>query len=75
MKDFEYIPKVGDKVVANRKDNTQIRGSYIVGPVFETTPDSCRIITNKGTDIEGDYWLPYSEWKFSKLGFCEVENV
>jgi len=61
-----YIPKLGDSVGAKRKDKS-ISPKMIVGPVTEVYTDACRIVTNPGTEIEGNFYLPYSDWDFQFL--------
>ena len=65
--DRPYIPQVGDSVCARRKVKSSIYANTIVGPVIETWPNACRIVTNKGTDIEGDFQLFFTDWKFQFL--------
>lgn len=62
-----YVPMVGDSVAARRKVKSEIYPNLIVGPVIETWESACRIVTNKGTEIEGDFQLFYGDWKFQFL--------
>jgi hypothetical protein len=62
-----YIPMIGDSVAARRKVKSQIYSNLIVGPVVETYPNACRIVTNKGTEIESDFQLFFSDWEFQFL--------
>jgi len=69
-----YIPQVGDSVGARRKVKSSIYANTIVGPVIETWPNACRIVTNKGTDIEGDFQLFYNDWNFQFLHKTNAEH-
>lgn len=62
-----YIPKVGDSVVARRKIKEKSLANTICGPVVSSYEDSCRILTNEGTDIEFDFKLDYNDWNFQYL--------
>ena len=62
-----YIPQVGDSVVARRKVKSSTSSNTIVGPIVETWPNACRIVTNPGTDIEGNFKLVNSDWTFQFL--------
>lgn len=65
--DGPYIPQFGDSVAARRKVKSNINPNLIVGPVVVSWPDSCRIVTNPGTEIEGNFHLYYSDWTFQFL--------
>jgi hypothetical protein len=62
-----YIPQVGDSVAARRKVKSSTSSNTIVGPIVETWPNACRIVTNPGTDIEGNFKLVNSDWTFQFL--------
>jgi predicted transport protein len=62
-----YIPKIGDSVAARRKIESKIYKNLIVGPVIDTWENACRIVTNVGTDCEGDFKLHFSDWNFQYL--------
>ena len=68
-----YIPQVGDSVGARRKVKSNIYANTIVGPVVDTWPNACRIVTNLGTDIKGDFRLYYSDWYFQFLHKTNVQ--
>lgn len=62
-----YIPLVGDSIAARRKVTSKIYVNLIVGPVIVTWENACRVVTNQGTNIEGDFQLFYSDWNFQFL--------
>jgi len=63
-----YMPKIGDHVSASRKIELATPPKIIVGPVTEVSENTCRIITNAGDkEIEGNFLLNYSDWKFQFL--------
>lgn len=68
-----YVPVVGDHVCARRKSKSAVRPRTVVGPVVEAGADQCRIVTNRGTDIEGDFTLPYGEWAFQFI--CGPDGI
>ena len=68
-----YIPKVGDSVGARRKVKSKIYHNIVVGPVVDVWTNSCRVITNEGTDIEGEFRLYFSDWSFQFLHLSEME--
>ena len=59
-----YIPKIGDSIVAKRKIQSKIYSNTIVGPVVDIWENACRVVTNPGTEIEGDFRLYFSDWFF-----------
>lgn len=34
----------------------------VIGPVVDTWDNACRVVTNPGTESEGDFRLHYNEW-------------
>jgi hypothetical protein len=62
-----YTPKVGDAVSARRRISSKIYANHIVGPVVDVWDNACRIVTNPDTEIEGDFRLYFSDWKFTFL--------
>lgn len=62
-----YKPQIGDAVIARRKVKSRIYHNTIVGPVVESWDTGCRIVTNKGTDIEGDFQFFNSDWYFERV--------
>ncbi len=67
MRQRNYIPKKGDSVAARRKIKSKIYHNVIVGPVVEVWVNACRIVTNEGTGIEGDFRLYFTDWDFQFL--------
>lgn len=64
---IDYIPTVGDSVCARRKEKSNVYHNMIVGPIIETDDESCRIMTNASTEIQGDFRLSYGDWNFQYL--------
>lgn len=64
-----YTPKIGDAVAAKRRVPSKIYKNLIVGPVVDVWDNACRIVTNPGTEIEGDFRLYFNEWNFQHLDF------
>ena len=62
-----YIPIIGHSVVARRKEHSKIYHNTIIGSVIDTWSNACRIITNKDTEIEGDFKLYYNDWNIEFL--------
>jgi len=54
--------RVGDMVVARRKERTQNYHNMIVGPVIIAEPYGCVIRTNDGTDICKEWTVFYKYW-------------
>lgn len=63
----DYKPKIGDAVAARRRVKSKIYHNLVVGPVVEAWDTGCRIVTNEGTDIEGDFQFFNSDWHFQFL--------
>ncbi|MBW1791578.1 MAG: hypothetical protein JRJ14_04800 [Deltaproteobacteria bacterium] len=72
---MKYIPKAGDSVGAKRKIKSKIYKNMIVGPVVDTWDNACRIVTNQGTSMEGDFRLFFSDWDFQFLHTTDEENT
>ena len=74
---MDYVPQVGDSVVARRIVESDIYANTIVGPVIETWDNACRIVTNTGdSNISSDFQLFYGDWRFRflhKREFTEKE--
>jgi len=62
-----YVPRVGDSVGARRKVRSDVGPNLVVGPVVEVGGGYCRIVTNPGTKIAGDFRLCLRDWKFEFL--------
>lgn len=62
-----HIPNVGDSVVARRKIKSTTLPNTICGPVVESFDNKCRIVTNEGTEIEGNFILYFHEYNFQFL--------
>ena len=62
-----YIPQKGDSIGARRKVKSQTLPYLIVGPVVDVWDNACRVVTNEGTDYEGDFKLYFNEWNFQFL--------
>lgn len=62
-----YHPKVGDRVVAQRAHHVTTGPRSVIGPVVEVTDTICRIVTNPGTDISGDFSLPLASYRFTLI--------
>jgi len=65
--DEKYIPKVGHLVSAKRKKKSRIYTNFVCGPVVDVWTNACRVVTNKGTEIEGDFKLYFSVWDFWQI--------
>lgn len=63
----EYTPQVGHAVAARRRVKSNIYKNLIVGPVVDVWSNACRILTNPGIEIGGDFRLYFSDWKFQYL--------
>lgn len=61
---WKYSPKLGDAVETILTKDTTRR---ILGVVVSVDSDMCRIVTNPGTDIQGDFHLNLKEWRFRFL--------
>lgn len=57
-----YLPKVGDAICARRIRRSKIYHNMVIGTVVDTWDNACRVVTNPGTEIEGDFRLHYNEW-------------
>jgi hypothetical protein len=64
---MNYTPQANDRVVARRKVPSKIYFNTVIGPVVEVFQNACRVKTNEGTEIESDFQLFFSDWKFDKL--------
>lgn len=62
-----YRPKVGDRVIARCAHHVTTGRRSIIGPVVEVTDTDCRIITNPGTDISGDFRLDFASYRFTLI--------
>lgn len=71
----EYTPQVGHSVAARRKVPSKIYDNLIVGPVVGAGENVCRIVTNAGTPIEGDFQFFFSDWNFQFLHLTAEEAV
>ena len=65
----KYVPKIGDSISAKRKVKSKIYHNIVVGPVVDVWDNACRVVTNPGTEIEGDFRLHYNEWNIKHLNF------
>ena len=59
--------KAGDRIGAHRKIKSNTEPNTIVGPVSSVSPDSCSVINNKGTELEKEFILPFSDWNIQIL--------
>ena len=65
--DQKHTPKIGDSVAARRKPKSKLYHNLVIGPVVDVWDNACRVITNSGDDIEGDFRLCFNEWDFQFL--------
>ena len=64
---MNYIPQIGDSVVATRKIKSNIYHNRVIGPITEISPNGCRIKVNAGTDRETEFQFFNSDWSFTLL--------
>lgn len=57
-----FVPKIGDEIYAIRIRKSTIYHNRVLGQVVDTWDNACRVVTNPGTEIEGDFRLHYNEW-------------
>jgi len=62
-----YIPKIGDAVAARRKIKSKIYHNLLVGPIYDTSENSCVMVNERGTERETKWTLFYSDWDFEYL--------